>query len=139
MLKWICLFLFAFGCRLIIYYSFVSFVAERVEVSTPVTSYKSSKLVLMIVKECLFLYQHGLDPYTSGGIFHQSPLLLLDFVIGILLAKIQLLRKGNAWITAAFYWMNPLSILSCVGQSTIIFTNVAIAFSLYSALKGIEL
>lgn len=36
---------------------------NRVEISTPVTSYKR-------LKEGLFLYTHGVSPY-DGGIFHQ--------------------------------------------------------------------
>ncbi|KAK4545562.1 hypothetical protein LTR36_002912 [Oleoguttula mirabilis] len=40
----------------------------RVEISTPVNSFKR-------LQEGLFLYERGLDPY-DGGIFHQAPLLL---------------------------------------------------------------
>ncbi|KAK4507630.1 hypothetical protein PRZ48_001365 [Zasmidium cellare] len=40
----------------------------RVEISTPVNSFKR-------LQEGLFLYDRGLDPY-DGGIFHQAPLLL---------------------------------------------------------------
>ncbi|KAF7189678.1 Phosphatidylinositol glycan anchor biosynthesis class U protein [Pseudocercospora fuligena] len=40
----------------------------RVEISTPVNSFKR-------LQEGLFLYERGLDPY-DGGIFHQAPLFL---------------------------------------------------------------
>ncbi|KAJ9627001.1 hypothetical protein H2203_003461 [Taxawa tesnikishii (nom. ined.)] len=40
----------------------------RVEISTPVTSFKR-------LQEGLFLYNHGLSPY-DGGVFHQAPLFL---------------------------------------------------------------
>ncbi|EME49171.1 hypothetical protein DOTSEDRAFT_40413 [Dothistroma septosporum NZE10] len=40
----------------------------RVEISSPVNSFKR-------LQEGLFLYERGLDPY-DGGIFHQAPLLL---------------------------------------------------------------
>ncbi|KAI7280013.1 GPI transamidase-like protein component PIG-U [Hortaea werneckii] len=43
----------------------------RVEVSTPVNSFKR-------LQEGVFLYERGLDPY-DGGIFHQAPLLLPIF------------------------------------------------------------
>ncbi|WPG97243.1 hypothetical protein R9X50_00001500 [Acrodontium crateriforme] len=40
----------------------------RVEISTPVNSFKR-------LQEGLYLYEKGLDPY-NGGVFHQAPLLL---------------------------------------------------------------
>ncbi|OQO12568.1 hypothetical protein B0A48_02030 [Cryoendolithus antarcticus] len=42
--------------------------SARVEISTPVNSFKR-------LHEGIFLFEHGLDPY-DGGIFHQAPLLL---------------------------------------------------------------
>ncbi len=63
----------------------------RVEISTPVTSFKRCKeylcssdkqlrlyyylTVVVIVQEGLFLYNHNVSPY-DGGVFHQAPLLL---------------------------------------------------------------
>ncbi|TPX58888.1 hypothetical protein PhCBS80983_g02848 [Powellomyces hirtus] len=48
-----------------------SFLQLRVEVSTPVTSWKR-------LREGLYLYQNGIAPY-EGGVFHQAPLLLAIF------------------------------------------------------------
>ncbi|KXS22313.1 PIG-U-domain-containing protein [Gonapodya prolifera JEL478] len=47
------------------------FMEERFEISTPVTGFKR-------MKEGLFLFRNGIDPY-EGGLFHQAPLLLLLF------------------------------------------------------------
>ncbi|KAJ3159262.1 hypothetical protein HDU86_001865 [Geranomyces michiganensis] len=44
---------------------------NRVEVVTPITSWKR-------LQEGLFLYRHGISPY-EGGVFHQAPLLLVVF------------------------------------------------------------
>lgn len=45
------------------------FLYRRIEVSTPVSGF-------LRVREGLYLYENGLDPY-SGGVFYQSPLLLI--------------------------------------------------------------
>ncbi|RUS14551.1 GPI transamidase-like protein component PIG-U [Endogone sp. FLAS-F59071] len=46
-------------------------------------------------------------------------------------------QKGIApWTVGALYLFNPLSILSCVSKSTIIFTNASVVFAVYYALKG---
>jgi phosphatidylinositol glycan class U len=37
---------------------------------------------------------------------------------------------------AALYLFNPLTILSCVSKSTLLFTNLSIVLALLSALKG---
>ncbi|CAO3599060.1 unnamed protein product [Absidia cylindrospora] len=44
---------------------------QRVELSTPVTSFKQ-------LTEGVFLYQSHVPPY-DGGVFHQAPLLLIIF------------------------------------------------------------
>jgi len=65
--------------------------AGRVEVSTPVTSFKRCRLYASInrddpyltrslVQEGLFLYTHNLSPY-DGGLYHQAPLLLPLFAL----------------------------------------------------------
>ncbi|KAJ3031871.1 UNVERIFIED_CONTAM: hypothetical protein HDU68_011630 [Siphonaria sp. JEL0065] len=46
-------------------------IANRIEVSTPVTSYKR-------MQEGVFLFRNNIDPY-DGGVFHQAPLLLALF------------------------------------------------------------
>src|ERR1700730_3080584 len=45
---------------------------SRLEISTPITSFKrrTSPFLLKIVKEGLFLYEHGVPPY-NGGVCHQ--------------------------------------------------------------------
>ncbi|ORX77774.1 PIG-U-domain-containing protein [Anaeromyces robustus] len=53
---------------------------QRFEVSTPITSYKK-------LKEGLYLFQHGLDPY-EGGLYTQAPLLLFLYHILSYLPKI---------------------------------------------------
>lgn len=45
----------------------------RVEISTPVTSFKR-------LQEGLFLYNHNVSPY-DGGVYHQAPLLLPLFTL----------------------------------------------------------
>jgi phosphatidylinositol glycan class U len=37
---------------------------------------------------------------------------------------------------AALYLFNPLSILSCVSRSTILFTNLSVVMALFSGLSG---
>lgn len=39
---------------------------------------------------------------------------------------------------AALYLFNPLTILSCISKSTLLFTNLSIVLSLLSALKGLS-
>lgn len=56
----------ALALRLAIFFLFPSIpqtLANRVEISTPVTGYKR-------LQEGLFLYKHGVSPY-DGGVFHQ--------------------------------------------------------------------
>ncbi|XP_020893330.1 phosphatidylinositol glycan anchor biosynthesis class U protein [Exaiptasia diaphana] len=43
---------------------------------------------------------------------------------------------STPFLTATVYLLNPYTIGSCVAQSTIIFTNLGLALSLYGALKG---
>lgn len=59
----------------------------RVEISTPVTSFKRCRTIMWIyyyftnistVQEGLFLYNHNVSPY-DGGVFHQAPILLTLF------------------------------------------------------------
>ncbi|KAJ3078720.1 hypothetical protein HK102_004288, partial [Quaeritorhiza haematococci] len=49
----------------------VDILSERVEVVTPVTSFKR-------LKEGLFLFENAIPPY-DGGVYHQAPLLLALF------------------------------------------------------------
>ncbi|CAO3630127.1 unnamed protein product [Mucor fragilis] len=137
---------------------------ERVELSTPVTSFKR-------LTEGVYLYNNNVPPY-DGGAFHQSPLLLclfsfimalpantlpvlycaLDIIIAYTLSCITQLKQqadvskpvlqveqGRSPIqpttVAALYLFNPLTLLSCISKSTLIFTNLSIALALLSALK----
>ncbi|KAK5064389.1 hypothetical protein LTR84_000222 [Exophiala bonariae] len=126
------------------------FLTAQVEISTPISSFKR-------LQEGLFLYRHGLSPY-DGGVFHQAPLLLvifdilpaalvftaLDIANGLALHTIAeklsiptpRFKKLNGSLIAAAYLFNPLTILSCLGKSTSIFTNTAIIQAVLSAQSG---
>ena len=70
------LFSSAAALRLVLFLGFPSLaelLTGRVEISTPVTSFKR-------LQEGLFLYTHNVSPY-DGGVFHQAPLLLPLFAI----------------------------------------------------------
>lgn len=78
---------------------------------------------------------------------------LIDLIIAYALSTItalkqkrdtnqQKLKVERNWIpispttVAALYLFNPLTLLSCVSKSTLLFTNLSIVLSLLSALKG---
>lgn len=139
--------------RLLVFVAFPNipdFLTTRVEISTPVSSFKR-------LQEGLFLYQHGLSPY-DGGVFHQAPLLLVVFEIlpptlvfvaldilnaaslhsiaDSLRIKTSRLKKLDGSLIAAAYLFNPFTILSCLGRSTSIFTNAAIIQAVLNAQSG---
>src|SRR5437762_3177883 len=66
----------AFLLRLLLHTqtSLPDLLTSRLEISTPITSFKRCNpayiAILMIVKEGLFLYEHGVPPY-NGGVCHQ--------------------------------------------------------------------
>ncbi|RDW75841.1 hypothetical protein BP5796_06662 [Coleophoma crateriformis] len=65
------LFCTAAAVRLLLFTAFPGLpdlLTGRVEISTPVTSFKR-------LQEGLFLYNHNVSPY-DGGVYHQAPLLL---------------------------------------------------------------
>ncbi|KIW07352.1 uncharacterized protein PV09_02198 [Verruconis gallopava] len=132
----------------------------RVEISTPVTSYKR-------LQEGLFLYTHNVSPY-DGGVFHQAPLLLPLFnllpeaLTGLLYILLDLL-SANALITiadsgiaqstrlftsprksfgysslsiAAAYLFNPLTVATCIARPTSVITNAFILQAIASAATG---
>ncbi|KAI9899015.1 hypothetical protein N3K66_005476 [Trichothecium roseum] len=138
---------------------------DRVEISTPVTSFKR-------LQEGLFLYNHNVWPY-DGGVYHQAPLLLPLFsllpdvrewpiftalvyiVVDILSAEAltQIARSGEASKSAHFtslragaktsgvkiaaaFLFNPLTLASCLGRSTSVITNCAILFAISKAIYG---
>jgi GPI-anchor transamidase subunit U len=139
--------------RLVVFLAFPGipeFLSTRVEVSTPISSFKR-------LQEGLFLYEHGLSPY-DGGVFHQAPLLLVIFEIlppTLVFVGLDLLnawalhsiadnlriptarfRPLNGKLIAAAYLFNPFTIVSCLGQSTSIFTNTAIVQAVLCAHSG---
>ncbi|KAJ9148738.1 PIG-U-domain-containing protein [Coniochaeta hoffmannii] len=137
----------------------------RVEVSTPVTSFKR-------LQEGLFLYNHNVSPY-DGGVYHQAPLFLplfsllpssatfpiftyLLYVAVDLLSADALLkiadsgeavssrlftspRREKRWsgfVIAAVYLFNPFTIATCLGRSTSVFTTCAILHAISKAIAG---
>lgn len=78
------LFACAAAFRLLLTVAFPSlpdFLTDRVEISTPVTSFKRCEFPAVVpdgdphltdlVREGLYLYNHGVSPY-DGGVFHQA-------------------------------------------------------------------
>ncbi|CAK7262431.1 hypothetical protein SEPCBS57363_000018 [Sporothrix epigloea] len=136
----------------------------RVEISTPVTSFKR-------LQEGLFLYNHNVSPY-DGGVYHQAPLLLPLFsllppsslpVFTYLLyiavdllsahalariaesgeagasAKFESPRREKRWsglVVAAVYLFNPFTIATCIGRSTSVFSTCAILYAISKAIAG---
>ncbi|KAJ2955935.1 hypothetical protein NQ176_g11355 [Zarea fungicola] len=88
----------------------------RVEISTPVTSFKR-------LQEGLFLYNHNVDPY-DGGVFHHPPLLLPLF---------SLLPDVKDWpvFTAMLYIL--VDLLSAGALSTIADSGEAGQTKLYTS------
>ncbi|GAW11473.1 hypothetical protein ANO14919_008190 [Xylariales sp. No.14919] len=138
---------------------------SRVEVSTPVTSFKR-------LQEGLFLYTHNVSPY-DGGVYHQAPLLLplfsllpdaqaypyftyllyvlVDIVSADALYKIAesgeaavsklfgSARKDRQWsgyVVAAIFLFNPFTIATCLGRPTNVFTTCAILHAIAKAISG---
>ncbi|KAG4303864.1 hypothetical protein PORY_002718 [Pneumocystis oryctolagi] len=138
--------------------SIVSLLSNRVEIATPVTSYKR-------LKEGLFLYEHGVSPY-NGNLFHQAPLLLMLFsaiksishsqffisllytitdlfsawsildLTGSVSLKNQSMNLYAKYISTSLFLFNPYSVISCLGMSTAIFTNCSILTSLSYLQRG---
>ncbi|KAK0659716.1 putative GPI transamidase component PIG-U [Cercophora samala] len=137
----------------------------RVEISTPVTSFKR-------LQEGLFLYNHNVSPY-DGGVYHQAPLFLPLFSLlpnalsypiftYLLYIAIDLLSAGALWriadsgeagssalftsprrerrwngfVIAAIFLFNPFTIATCLGRSTSVFTTCAILHAIAKAVSG---
>ncbi|KAF2735522.1 PIG-U-domain-containing protein [Polyplosphaeria fusca] len=158
----------AAAVRLILFTAFPSLpnlLAGRVEVSTPVTSFKR-------LQEGLFLYTHNVSPY-DGGVYHQAPLLLplfsllpdpsyYPFATNLLYTALDLLaaqalvqiaessqavtprlfkssRKDLRWSSlaiAAGFLFNPLTVATCIARSTSAFTNLFILTAMAKASQG---
>ncbi|KAG9255931.1 cell division control protein CDC91 [Emericellopsis atlantica] len=154
--------------RLLLFVAFPSLpdlLTSRVEISTPVTSFKR-------LQEGLFLYNHNVSPY-DGGVFHQAPLLLplfsllpdvralpiftalLYILVDILSAEALMriaasgeavqsrlftsprrIRQASSLVVVACYLFNPLSIASCLGRTTSVFTNCATLWAVAKAIDG---
>ena len=134
----------------LVFPSIPDFLTTRVEISTPISSFKR-------LQEGLFLYQNGLSPY-DGGVYHQAPLLLVIFEIlpsTLVFTGLDILnafslhsiadnlqipsprfQKLNGSLIAAAYLFSPFTILSCIGRSTSIFTNTAIIQAVLYAQSG---
>ncbi|KAI8997431.1 GPI transamidase subunit PIG-U [Pilobolus umbonatus] len=159
----------AFILRIIVFSipSVVDILIQRVELATPVTSFKR-------LTEGVYLYNHNVLPYDGGSI-HQAPILLclfsfimtlpnftlsvgysiIDLIIAYALMSITELKqqrdnnKNKLKVelnrvpispakVALLYLFNPFTLLSCISKSTLIFTNLSIILSILAALKGKE-
>ncbi|KAK3335308.1 PIG-U-domain-containing protein [Cercophora scortea] len=137
----------------------------RVEISTPVTSFKR-------LQEGLFLYNHNVSPY-DGGVYHQAPLLLPLFALlpsfaalpvftYLLYIAVDLLsahalfqiaesgepgasalytspRRDKRWsgfVIAALFLFSPFTIATCIGRPTSVFTACAILHAVVKAISG---
>ncbi|KAF2110447.1 CDC91 cell division cycle 91-like protein [Lophiotrema nucula] len=158
----------AAAVRLLLFTAFPSLptlLAGRVEVSTPVTSFKR-------LQEGLFLYTHNVSPY-DGGVYHQAPLLLplfsllpnpsyYPFATNLLFTAVDLLgasalmqivesgqsvttrlfsssRKDMRWSSiavAASFLFNPFTVVTCVARSTSALTNLFILTAMAKASQG---
>ncbi|KAL2057926.1 hypothetical protein ABVK25_001543 [Lepraria finkii] len=157
----------ATALRLLLFFAFPSLpdlLTGRVEISTPVTSFKR-------LQEGLFLYTHNVSPY-DGGVFHQAPLLLSLFALipsslfspltSLLYIALDLLctnaliqiaesreagssrlftspRKELKWDSIAIgaaYLFNPFTIATCIGRPISVFTNCAILHAIAKAVSG---
>ncbi|KAF9429490.1 hypothetical protein BGZ76_001227 [Entomortierella beljakovae] len=158
----------ALALRLALFHlpTFSAILADRVEISTPITSFKR-------LSEGVYLFQNGVPPY-DGGVFHQAPLLLGlfypiisypvlinlvyilgDLTIGYMLMQIADIKSkdlakdrkvqqyGNvveepgmtSLTVATLFLFNPFTIASCIGKSTILYSNVAVVSGIWMGMK----
>ncbi|KAF2132107.1 PIG-U-domain-containing protein [Dothidotthia symphoricarpi CBS 119687] len=145
--------------------SLPALLAGRVEVSTPVTSFKR-------LQEGVFLYTHNVSPY-DGGVYHQAPLLLPLFsllpnpshsplatnllytLVDLLSANAlaQVAQSGQAAVTrlfassrkdlrwssvaiAAGFLFNPFTVATCIARSTSSLSNLFILTAMAKASQG---
>ncbi|KAJ5175231.1 uncharacterized protein N7482_001108 [Penicillium canariense] len=158
----------AFVLRLLLICFFPSLpdlLTGRVEVSTPVNSFKR-------LQEGLYLYTRNVSPY-DGGVFHQAPLLLplfsllpdvksnpvptavFYFLVDLLNAQAlatisesgqsvqsrlhSAIRKHIRWdgvSVAAWFLFNPFTIATCLARPTSVFTTSGILFAVSNAVDG---
>ncbi|ORY03494.1 GPI transamidase subunit PIG-U [Clohesyomyces aquaticus] len=158
----------AAAVRLLLFTAFPSLpnlLTGRVEISTPVTSFKR-------LQEGVFLYTHNVSPY-DGGVFHQAPLLLplfsllpnpayYPFATNLLYTIVDLLganalmhiaesgqsatprlfkssRKELRWSSIAIgagFLFNPFTITTCIARPTSALTNLFILLAMAKASQG---
>ncbi|KAJ5579898.1 uncharacterized protein N7459_005883 [Penicillium hispanicum] len=158
----------AFVLRLLLICLFPSLpdlLTGRVEVSTPVNSFKR-------LQEGLYLYTRNVSPY-DGGVFHQAPLLLPLFallpdvrstplptaifyiIVDLVNARALItisesgqsiqsrlhsaIRKHIRWdgvSVAAWFLFNPFTIATCLARSTTVFSTSGILFAISNAVSG---
>lgn len=161
-IKTLLYFSFAVSLRLFTANAFKDYLQPRVEITTPINSWKRAQ-------EAVYLWDAGLNPYL-GNIFHEFPLAILlykfieqflnrlltfalvDCLTGLLLAEAiykQSSRSGNndkslseakekAKLVLYSYLFSPLAIASCAGFSTSIFTNFLIALILFGTTNKLS-
>lgn len=134
--------------RLVVTFNFKETLRQRVEISTPINDWRRAT-------EGIFKWNSDLDPY-SGNLFHEYPISLqfykiisnyfgadmifaiTDVVTALLLHRAILNQmifgdqkgehaKAASMKTLLIYLFSPISVISCAGQSTAIFTNFLFA------------
>jgi len=152
-IKWLAYASLGFLTRILLMRTSKETLRHRVEIVTPVSDWKRAY-------EAIHLWNSGLDPY-DGNIFHEYPISLqfykmvsscldvdlvfvsTDILTALLLLESiyrQLIRDNEgkeeaekrSKLVFLFYLFSPLTIISCAGQSTVIFTNFLIALILYT-------
>ncbi|XP_037667701.1 phosphatidylinositol glycan anchor biosynthesis class U protein isoform X3 [Choloepus didactylus] len=114
--------------------SLAEFISERVEVVSPLSSWKR-------VVEGLSLLDLGVSPY-SGAVFHefkkQKLLLELDQYAPDVaeLIRTPMEMRYIPLKVALFYLLNPYTVLSCVAKSTCAINNTLVAFFILTTIKG---
>lgn len=129
----------AAAIRLLLFTSFPGLpdiLTGRVEISTPVTSFKRCKtghwiiwvqwLIRIIVQEGLYLYNHNVSPY-DGGVFHQAPLLLPLF---------SLLPDFTSWPIFTYLLYIAVDLLSALALMKIADTGEAVSSKHYTSPRG---
>lgn len=137
-----------FSIRYLLLINFKELFRQRVEVTTPISSWKRAY-------EAIHLWNSGLDPYSSN-LFHEYPITLQFYKILISYLNVDLAFAGVDVITAILlqqsvynqllisdverakaskqsmkvlliYLFSPITLISCAGTSTSTFTNFLIA------------
>ncbi|KAH8919669.1 PIG-U-domain-containing protein [Atractiella rhizophila] len=109
--------------------------SHRVELTTPLHSIHS-------LREAIYLYQHGIDPYSST-IVHHPPLLIPLYSaipapllsLALHAASSALLYKTNK-VAGWTYALNPVNLLATASLSSEAFGTLPVIIALTSALRG---